>query len=90
MIEISGHLNCIELLSLSFIGGRGGPVNSSFSSGPEGPGSRLVWRNTAIVLIAPGAYKNRRGCNVLQVPIQVMPFGVPKRSSRPLRDSQKL
>ena len=31
-------------------------------------------------LMAPGARKIRRGCNVLQVPVQIIPLWVPKPS----------
>ena len=40
-------------------------------------------------LIAPGAYKIRRGCNVLQVPIKIIPLGVTKWGSHPLRGRSK-
>ena len=33
------------------------------------------------MLMTPGACKIRRGCNVLQVPIQIIPLGVPKRGT---------
>ena len=36
-------------------------------------------------LMAPDACKIRRGCNVLEVPIQVLPLGVPKRGSRTMK-----
>ena len=42
------------------------------------------------MLIAPVAYKVRRGCNVLYVPVQIIPLGVPKRESHPLRGGLKL
>ena len=42
------------------------------------------------MLMAPGACKIRRGCIVLQVPIQVIPLGVPKRGSHPHRGRSKL
>ena len=37
--------------------------------------------------MAPDASKIRRGCNVLEVPIQVLPLGVPKRGSRTMKIS---
>ena len=39
-------------------------------------------------LMAPG--KIRRGCNVLQIPIQIIPLGVQKWRSHPLRGESKL
>ena len=51
----------------------------------DSPGERLP-----CTLVAPGACKIRRGCNVLQVPMQVIPLGVPKRWSHPLRGGSKL
>ena len=36
-------------------------------------------------LMAPGACKIRRGCNVLQVPIQIIFLGVPKQGKHLLR-----
>ena len=41
-------------------------------------------------LIAFGERKNGRGCNVIQVTVQVMPLLVPKRGSHPLCGSSKL
>ena len=41
-------------------------------------------------LKVPGSCKIRRGCNVLQVPIQIMPLKVPKRGSHPLSVGSKL
>ena len=41
-------------------------------------------------LMAPGAYKIRHRCNVLQVPIQIIPLGVPKQGSHPLRGESKM
>ena len=35
--------------------------------------------------MGPGAPKIRRGCNVLQITIQVIPLRVPKKGSHPLR-----
>ena len=37
-----------------------------------------------------GACKILRGCNVLQVPIQIVPLGVPKRGSHSLRGGSKI
>ena len=37
-----------------------------------------------------GNGKIRRGCNVLQVPFQIIPLEVPKRGSHPLRGGSKL
>ena len=43
---------------------------------PEGPGSRLVAdRRPPCTLMAPGACKIRRGCNVLHVPCQKYLWG---------------
>ena len=64
--------------------GRGCPVGRVLSSRPEGPGSRLSWRKTAKYANDIWCMKIRRGCNVLQVPIQILPLGVPKRGSHPL------
>ena len=58
---------------------------SRFSSELEDPGSRLAWRKLPCTLMAPGACKIHRGCNVLHVPIQIIPLGVPKWGSHPLR-----
>ena len=41
-------------------------------------------------LMAPGACKIRCECNVLQVPSQIIPLGVPKRGIHPLRGGSKL
>ena len=60
------------------------------SSWPEGQGSRLGWRKLSCTLKAPGICEIRRGCNVLQVPIQIIPPEVPKRGSHPLRGGSKL
>ena len=40
--------------------------------------------------MTPGACKIRRGCNVLQVPIQIIPLGVPYMGSHPVRGESKL
>ena len=54
-----------------FPGKWGAGVSRTLSSGPMGPASRLASRNTVMyTLIASGARKILRGCNVLQVPIQ--------------------
>ena len=42
------------------------------------------------ILMAPSTCKNRRGCNVLQIPIQIIPLWLPKRGSHPLRCGSKL
>ena len=39
---------------------------------------------------SPGACKILCGCNVLLVPIQITPLGLPKRGSHPLRGGSKL
>ena len=41
-------------------------------------------------LMVPGACKMLRGCNVLQVPIQMIPLGVQKLGRHPLRRGLKL
>ena len=41
-------------------------------------------------LMASSACKIRRECNVLQVPIQIIPLGVPKRGRHPLCGGSKL
>ena len=47
-----------------------------------------VWgsssKNLTCTLVAPGACKTRRGCNVFQDPIQIIPLAVQKRGSHPL------
>ena len=50
-------------------GARSRPVSRVLSSWSEGPGSRLARRKLPCTLMAPGASKIRRGCNVLHVPI---------------------
>ena len=40
--------------------------------------------------MAPDACKIRSGCNVLEVPIQIIPLGVPKWGSHLLRGGSKL
>ena len=41
-------------------------------------------------LMASGACKIRRGCNILQVPIQIIPLGVAKLGSHPFCGGSKL
>ena len=41
-------------------------------------------------LMAPGPCKIHCGSNVLQIPIQVIPLGVPKRGRHPLHGGSKL
>ena len=41
-------------------------------------------------LMSPGACKIPRERNVLQIPIQIIPLGVPKRERHPLRGESKL
>ena len=48
-----------------------------------GLGSKLTWRKPPCTLMAPGACKIHHGCNVLQVPIQIITLGMPKRGSIP-------
>ena len=71
----------MQYIPFSPLLGRGCPVDRVLISGPEGPGSRLDWRKLPCTLMAPGACKIRRGYNVLQVPIQIIPLGAPKRGS---------
>ena len=47
-------------------------------------------RTPLCTLMAPGACKIWRGCDVLQVPIQIIPLEVLKRGSYPLRGGSKL
>ena len=70
--------------------GRSCPVGRVLCSWPEGLGWRLTWRKLQCTLMAPSACKIRRGCNVFLVPIQIIPRGVPKRGSHPLRDGSKM
>ena len=42
------------------------------------------------MLMAPGVCKISCVCNVLQVPFQFIPLGVPKRGNHPLRGESKL
>ena len=70
--------------------GRSWPVGRVLSSWAEGPGSRLAWRKLSCTLMAPGACKIRHGCNVLQVPIQIILLGIPKRENHLLRGGSKL
>ena len=70
--------------------GRSCPVARVLCSWPEDPGSRLTCRKLPYTLMAPGACKIRRGCNVLQVSIQIILLGAPKRGSSPLRVGSKL
>ena len=62
--------------------GRGCPV---FSSGPEARIRSSPAEKPPCALMAPGACKIRRECNVLQIPTQIIPLGVLKRGSHPLR-----
>ena len=58
--------------------------------------NRRAWVRSSLgekppsTLMAPGPCKIRRGCNVLQVPTQIVPLGVPKRGSLPLRGGSQL
>ena len=42
------------------------------------------------LLMTPGVCKIRRGCNALQAPIQIIPLGMLKRESHPVRSGSKL
>ena len=64
-----------------YISGRSCPVGRVLSSWPEGPGSKLARWKLSCILMVPGACKFRRGCNVLQVSIQIILLKVSKRES---------
>ena len=67
------------------------PVVRELSGGPENPGLRLAWvKMRATFTIAmhsngTGKCKIRLGYNVLQIPILIIPLGVPKQLSHSLR-----
>ena len=56
----------------------------------SGPGSRLAQRKPPRMPMAPNACKICCGCNVLQVPIQIIPLGIPKLGNHLLRGGSKL
>ena len=68
---------------------------AALSAEHSAPNQRIWVRGSPVeippcTLMAPGSYKIRRGCNVLQVLIQIIPLGVPKRGSHPYRGGSKL
>ena len=69
-----------------------GLVGRALDLRPEGPGSRLVTdQRPPCTLMAPGACKIRRGCNVLQVPCQKYLWGyLGKVMASPLVQGSKL
>ena len=46
-----------------------------------GPKFEDRWRNTTMYANATGVCKIRRGCNILQVPVQIITLGVPKKGN---------
>ena len=90
LTSVTWILFCLSSLILNSQRGRSCPVSKVLSSQTEGPGSRFAWRKLPFTLMAPGACKIRRGCNVLQVPVQIILLGVPRRGSHPLHDGSKL
>ena len=72
------------------IEGRGDSVRRELGSGPEAWVQYSPGETPPCMLMAPGAFKILCRCNVLQVPIQIIPVGVPKRGSHPLRSGSNL
>ena len=69
--------SCISLLS-SFMQNRV-VVAQSIDSAHSAPYGGTPGEKPSCTLMAPGACRICRGCNALQVPIQIIPLGVPKR-----------
>ena len=50
----------------------------------------LLREKSSCMLMAPGTSKTHRKCDILQVPIQIIPLAVPKQGSYPLCGRSKL
>ena len=81
------------IFQFNITGPRGGQVGWALA--PSAPDRRARVRDlpsetSPNTLMVPGACKIRRGCNILQVPMQIIPLGVLRRWSHLLRDRSKL
>ena len=70
-------------------------IQRTFDQNPNGFGDLVRIRGSPgetspCTLMTPGACKIRRGCNVLQVPIQIKLLEVPKCGCHPLLSGSKL
>ena len=80
--RISIAMACLRIIlrdETQTVGGRSCPVGRVLSSSPEGPGSRLAWRKLPCTLMAPGACKISRGCNVFKFPSKLYLWGYQSR-----------